>query len=76
MAEVFQTITVSGDGITLPLLIWRRFQRPMPGLLERAYADNPRIADLGPVLQVGTTVKLLIPEIAETTEVAEKISLW
>ncbi len=76
MSDVFQTIVVSGDGITLPLLIWRRFLKPMPGLLEDTLDRNPGLADLGPVLPVGTSVTIKIPSEPNETEVQDPIRLW
>lgn len=72
-----EKIVVSGEGITLPLLIWRRFRKPMPGLVERALDINPGLAAQGPFIAPGTAV--LIPVADETTTPSEpqgRISLW
>ena len=77
MATVYETLTVGGDGVTLPLLLWRRFRRPMPGLAEAALDANPGLAALGPVLPVGTVVKIPIPDAAdETAATLQPIKLW
>jgi phage tail protein X len=77
MATVYETLTVGGDGITLPLLLWRRFRRPVPGLIEQALDANPGLAALGPVLPVGTVVSIPIPEAPEETEATlQPITLW
>ncbi|WP_101342301.1 tail protein X [Cereibacter azotoformans] len=72
----YEILTVAGDGITLPLLIWRRFKRPMPGLIEATLDANPGLADLGPVLPVGTKIRIPIPAPEAEERPAERISLW
>lgn len=77
MADDIERIVVSGDRITVPLLIWRRFRRPMPGLVETAFAANPGLADLGIFIPPGTVINIPIPRQAETsTEPQARISLW
>ena len=34
MNQVIEPITVAGDFISVSLVVWRRFKRPMPGLVE------------------------------------------
>lgn len=53
-----ETITVRGEGVTVDLLLWRRDGRAGASLVEQTYADNPALAALGPVLPVGTVLKL------------------
>lgn len=71
-----ERITVTGDGIALDLLLWRRFQRHRAGLVERVLDANPRIADLGPILPVGTVVTVPIdaPELSPPKRPA--VRLW
>ncbi|RAZ83304.1 tail protein X [Cereibacter johrii] len=73
---VYEIMTVAGDGITLPLLIWRRFKRPVPGVLEATLDANPGLADLGPVLPLGTRLRIPIPAPAAEERPTERISLW
>jgi phage tail protein X len=61
MSETIETITIQGEGITASLLVWRWFKRPMPGLVERVYELNPRLPLVGPVLPVGTVLRLPVP---------------
>ena len=61
MEQVIETIKVEGDGLTVSLLVWRRFRRSMPGLVDQIYDMNVGLADLGPVLPVGTTFDIPIP---------------
>ncbi len=76
MAEVIEPITVTGEGLTVSLLVWRRFQRPMPGLVERVYEENPGLADLGSFIPVGTVIKLPVPEATRQEEVITPVRLW
>lgn len=73
-----ETVTVAGEGITVPLLVWRRFRRHMPGMVERVLDENPGLPDLGLYLPLGTVVRIPIPaaETDGTARVAERIQLW
>ncbi len=75
MTETIETITVQGEAITAALLVWRRFKRPMPGLVERLYEINPRLALIGPFLPVGTVIRLPIPTPRPERDVTP-IRLW
>jgi phage tail protein X len=75
MADVVERVTVEGDFITVPLLVWRRFKRPMPGLVEMILDRNPGIADLGPYLPLGTVVEMPIPT-PRAPAVLPPIKLW
>jgi phage tail protein X len=76
MTTTYETITVAGDELTLDLLIWRRFRRPMRGMLTRIYELNPRLSELPTILPVGTKVVIPIdppPRLAPSRKV---IQLW
>jgi phage tail protein X len=75
MSEVIERITVEGDAITLSLLVWRRFRRPMPGLVETTLDNNPELANLGPVLPVGTVIDLHVPTPREP-QLLDPVRLW
>ena len=75
MTALTETVTVEGDGLTVPLIVWRRFKRQMPGLVEEVYATNPGLADLGEVLPLGATFSLPIPPPREA-ERQDAIRLW
>ncbi|MBB4041999.1 phage tail protein X [Microvirga flocculans] len=47
---------------TLDLLLYRRFGREVPGLVEKTLDRNPGLADHGPYLPIGTQVTVEIPE--------------
>lgn len=69
------TITISGDGITVSSLVWRRYRRPMPGLVEAVLDRNPGLAGLGALIPVGTRV--VIPSVEDVVAAdPEAISLY
>jgi phage tail protein X len=70
-----EKITVTGDDITLSLIVWRRFHKPMPGLVEMTLDMNQDLADAGYKLPLGTTFYLPIPEPKPQT-VLDPIRLW
>jgi phage tail protein X len=70
-----ETVTVEGDALTVSLIVWRRFHRPMPGLVEQIYDLNPGLADLGQTLPFGTRFEMLIP-IPRAQQVLDPIRLW
>ena len=76
---VIERVRVVAENTTLPLLIWRRFQRPMPGLVEDTMARNPGLSSLGAVLPVGTEFDLKIDVVTAptgATQTQEAIRLW
>ena len=75
MDQVIETVTIEGDGLTVATLVWRRFKRPMPGLVEAIYDLNPGLADLGQTLPVGTSFDMPIP-IPREQQVLDPIRLW
>ena len=75
MDQVIETVTVEGDGLTVSVIVWRRFKRPMPGLVEAIYDLNPALADLGQTLPVGTSFDMPIP-IPREQQVLDPIRLW
>lgn len=75
MGDVIETVTVEGDGLTISLLVWRRFKRPMPGLVEQILDLNPGLVDQGQFLTVGTTISIPIP-IPREQQVLDPIRLW
>lgn len=63
MLEGFELINVAGDYITCDLLVWRRYRRRAPGVLELLLDANPHLAIIHkttPFLPVGTPVRLPI----------------
>jgi phage tail protein X len=75
MSDVIERITVEGDGITVSLLVWRRFRRPMLGLVEAILERNPGLAGLGPILPVGTVLEIPVPT-PRAPQLLDPIRLW
>lgn len=40
----FELIEVAGENITADLLVWRRYRRPAPGIVEIMVDANPQIS--------------------------------
>lgn len=62
-ADSFDYVTVQGDGITVDLLVWRRYKRPALGVVELLLDLNPHLAKLhkvSPFLPIGTQVRIPI----------------
>ena len=71
-----ETITVKAEGLTLDQLVWRKYRKPIPRLVEDILALNPGLAQLGPFLPIGTTVVLPILEQPAETQAREIVQLW
>lgn len=72
---LMERIKVMGDDLTVSLIVWRRFKRPMPGLVEQTLDINPGLADLGHYLPVGTEFLLPIPT-PRPKAILNPIKLW
>lgn len=71
-----ETIVVKGEAITLSLLVWRRFKRQNTGFVERVLDINPGLADLGPILPVGTSVVFPIDPPKVQRKERNVVHLW
>ena len=71
-----EAIVVKGDDITIDLLLWRKFRRRTPGLVERVLALNPGLAGHGAILPIGAVVLIPIdaPNSAPTRR--NTVRLW
>ncbi len=72
---IVEPVTVEGEFITVSLIVWRRFRRPMPGLVEQIHDINPGLGDLGPYLLVGTRFDMPVPTPREPA-ILNPIKLW
>jgi len=72
---VTETVTVESEQVTASSVVWRRFQRQMPGLIERVFDDNPGLADQGEELALGTSIAIPVDTPAATTRLPA-IKLW
>lgn len=61
------------QGDTIDLICWR-YLGGTDGLVELVLQLNPRLADLGPVLPMGTVVTL--PKRLETQPKRQRVTLW
>lgn len=74
---VIETLRVASDFTTLSLLIWRRFGRPMPGLVEDTLTRNQGLADVGSFLPVGTEIAVKIETTPQNADQQlDTIRLW
>jgi phage tail protein X len=63
MAITYEHVRIRGENIAPDLLIWRRYKRPAPGVLELFLAANPQVEQAlsaGPYLPVGVVVAIPI----------------
>lgn len=71
-----ETVVVKGEAITLSLLVWRRFKRQSMGFVERVLDMNPRLADIGPIIPVGTSIRLPIDAPELKNKERNVVHLW
>lgn len=71
-----ETIVVQGDELTVDLLLYRRFKRPMPGLFERVLELNPDLAEVGPFLPIGASVVIPIDAPNAAANATPAVRLW
>lgn len=71
----FETYVVESDGVMLDNLLWRRFRRPTPGLVERVLDINPGLAAMGAWLLAGTSIRVPIDQPSAPAVVAV-VKLW
>lgn len=78
MTTTYEEIVVRDERLTVSKLAWRRHRRHVPGTAEAIYADNRGIADQGPFIPVGMTVRLAVQPSTESGTVtpAPRIELW
>lgn len=63
-----ETVEIKGRGITLDLLLWRRWGDAGLGLVDETLELNRGLADLGPILPAGTIV--VLPDAPTSTTAA------
>ena len=71
-----EILTVIGRPKPLDLVLFRRFGREVPGLVEATYAQNPGLADLGPLLPRRTKVVVTTPAPAPAKTTRKTIRLY
>jgi phage tail protein X len=70
-----ETITIRGEGISVDLLLWRKFGVRGRELVETVFDINPGLAALGPFLPLGTTV-IVPPLPAESRTPVKLVTLF
>ncbi|MBK1725710.1 tail protein X [Halorhodospira neutriphila] len=63
----------AAQGDTVDLLAWRHYGRTA-GAVEAVLEANPGLADLGPVLPMGTRV--IMPDLAPARPEDGRVQLW
>ena len=58
---MIETLTVAAEQTTLDLLLWRRFRREVPGLVEDTLRRNPGLANIGVFLLLGMAINVQTP---------------
>lgn len=71
-----ETVTIAGDGISLDLLLWRRYGAAGQALLTEALTLNPGLAALGVFLPPGTPVTLPTLPTVDTTVSTDPVDLF
>lgn len=76
----YELIVVAGDFITADVLIWRRYRRPTPGMVERLIDDNPHLSIVHrttPFIPPGVQVRIPIdPDILAGSPKPVVQTLW
>lgn len=70
-----EIVTVTGEGLTLSRLIWRRFKTRNVGYLEKVLDINPGIA-AAPFLPVGAEIVLPVSEDIIKPDRVQAVRLW
>ncbi|MBN9444393.1 tail protein X [Bosea sp. (in: a-proteobacteria)] len=77
MTTIYETYTVESEGLTVSLLVWRRFRQPMFGMVERILEINYGLAEKGIFLPVGTQVMIPVdPPTERAVNALPAIQLW
>lgn len=77
----FELMQVMGDFVTADLIVWRRYKRPAPGILEKMLDANPQLAYVHrytPFIPPGTYVRVPIdPDLlAGKPQASQTTNLW
>ncbi len=73
MTDIFDEITIKGEGVTPDRPLWKRDRGYTPGLFEKTLDANPGLAALGVFPPVGTVIKY--PHRSEEQQFTEVIRL-
>jgi len=70
--DVFETYTIDGHDVPLDLIIWRRYKRMTPGLVEATYDFNKGLAQVGMFLPHNSSVSIPVETPSPTFKVPLK----
>jgi phage tail protein X len=74
---IYHVEIINSEGFTLAQLIWRFLNRQPAGYAEAVLDANPGLADAGPMIPVGTTIRFPLDEIPDEAEQSQQtIHLW
>jgi phage tail protein X len=76
MSDEIETVALAGEGMMLDAILWQRFRKPTPGLLEKALDINPGLAALGPMLPHGTIINIPVQRQVAQAPTLAPVSLW
>lgn len=76
MAQLYEDVTIKGQGITLSQLVWRQEKAPSAGRVEEILAANRHLADAGFILPVGTVVRIPAKAAEVENQPLAPIQLW
>lgn len=76
VAPTREQYEVKSEGVTISSIVWQRFKRPMPGLIELIMEENQDLEEAGTEIPVGTTVTIPIPSNRDEAQTVEKIKLF
>lgn len=71
-----ETLTVPNDHTPLDKLLFTRFGREVPGLVEQTLAQNPGLAALGVFPPRGTKVIVTVPAPVSSITRRSKVQLY
>ena len=75
MTTIIENIEITEGETTISKIIWRKFKRPMPGLIERVVELNYDLVEDGYYLAVGSILKLPVDTDPEPVSAAP-VRLW
>ncbi len=71
-----ETVAVEAEGLSVDLIVWRKFRRPMPGYVEAVFDTNMGLAALSDYLPVGTVFELPAVELDPLPAIPDLVLLW
>lgn len=75
MSDLRERIIVEAEGLTVSKIVWRRFHRPMPGLVERIFNENQGLSERGVILPLGTVFFIPV-EKERPADQSRVVRLW